>query len=167
MYSFIELLRALAAMLITNSHFDGVYPWNISWGGCPGVALLFTISGFLLVSSVKKKDFLPWWSKKVIRLYIPLAIVNIITVIIGFRSASVSLFLFPIMINLVFETESSASMTITGDSAVVTLTYTYNPPYIILLVPNSHLSTAGIIEGNVMTFEDAGVNGDLVFRKGE
>lgn len=37
MYSFIELLRALAAMLITNSHFDGVYPWNISWGGCPGV----------------------------------------------------------------------------------------------------------------------------------
>ena len=26
MYSFIELLRALAAMLITNSHFDGVYP---------------------------------------------------------------------------------------------------------------------------------------------
>ena len=35
MYSFIELLRALAAMLITNSHFDGVYPWNISWGGMP------------------------------------------------------------------------------------------------------------------------------------
>lgn len=74
---------------------------------------------------------------------------------------------FPIMINLVFETESSASMTITGDSAVVTLTYTYNPPYIILLPLNSHLSMAGIIEGNVMTFEDAGVNGDLVFRKGE
>ena len=100
MYSFIELLRAIAAMLITNSHFDGVYPWNISWGGCPGVALFFTISGFLLVSSAKKQDFFPWWSKKVIRLYIPLTIVNIITVIIGFRSASASLFLFPIMINL-------------------------------------------------------------------
>ena len=85
MYSFIELLRAIAAMLITNSHFDGVYPWNISWGGCPRVALFFTISGFLLVSSAKKQDFFPWWSKKVIRLYIPLTIVNIITVIIGFR----------------------------------------------------------------------------------
>lgn len=36
MYSFIELLRAIAALLITNSHFDGVYPWDISWGvsGC-------------------------------------------------------------------------------------------------------------------------------------
>lgn len=36
MYSFIELLRALATMLITNSHFDGVYPWNISWGDVQG-----------------------------------------------------------------------------------------------------------------------------------
>ena len=100
MYSFIELLRAMAVMLITNSHFDGVYPWNISWGGCPGVALFFTISGFVLVRSVRKHDFFPWWIKKVIRLYIPLTIVNIITVIIGFRSATISLFLFPIFINL-------------------------------------------------------------------
>lgn len=100
MYSFIEILRAIAVMLITNSHFDGVYPWNISWGGCPGVSLFFSISGFLLVSSVKKQDFFPWWLKKVLRLYIPLTIVNIVTVIIGFRSASISLFLFPIMINL-------------------------------------------------------------------
>ena len=96
MYSFIELLRALAAALITNSHFDGVYPWNISWGGCPGVALFFAISGFLLVRSVEKERFLPWWIKKVIRLYIPLTIVNAITVIIGFRKVSWMLFLFPI-----------------------------------------------------------------------
>lgn len=100
MYSFIEILRAIAVMLITNSHFDGVYPWDISWGGCPGVSLFFVISGFLLVSSVKKQDFFLWWIKKIIRLYIPLTIVNVITVIIGFRSASISLFLFPIMINL-------------------------------------------------------------------
>jgi peptidoglycan/LPS O-acetylase OafA/YrhL len=33
MYEFIELLRAVAALLITNSHFDGVYPWNSSRGG--------------------------------------------------------------------------------------------------------------------------------------
>lgn len=32
-YFFIELARAIACMLITNSHFDGVYPWDISWGG--------------------------------------------------------------------------------------------------------------------------------------
>lgn len=33
MYEFIELLRALAVALITNSYFDGVYPVDISWGG--------------------------------------------------------------------------------------------------------------------------------------
>lgn len=100
MYSFIELLRALAAMLITNSHFDGVYPWNISWGGCPGVALFFLISGFVLVKSVQKEKFFPWWLKKVMRLYIPLSIVNIVTVLIGYRTPSIMLFIFPININL-------------------------------------------------------------------
>ena len=100
MYSFIELLRALAAMLITNSHFDGVYPWDISWGGCPGVALFFVISGFILVKSVQKEPFFLWWMKKVIRLYIPLSIVNFITVLIGYRTPSIELFLFPININL-------------------------------------------------------------------
>lgn len=39
LFSFVELLRAIATILITNSHFDGVYPLDISWGGCPGVAL--------------------------------------------------------------------------------------------------------------------------------
>lgn len=76
---------------------------------------------------------------------------------------------FPIaMTTLVFETESSASMTrepITGDSETMTVSYTYNPPYIILSSP--YYSLSGVIEGNVMTFEDADVNGDLVFRKGE
>lgn len=101
MYSFIELLRALAALLITNSHFDGVYPWNISWGGCPGVSLFFMISGFLLVKGVRNSaGFLYWWFNKVIRLYIPLTVVNLLTVLIGYRQASFMLFLFPISINL-------------------------------------------------------------------
>ena len=61
MYSFIELLRALAVLLITNSHFDGVYPWDISWGGCPGVAIFCLISGFLLVNGGSDHNFFPWW----------------------------------------------------------------------------------------------------------
>lgn len=100
MFEFIEVLRAIAVALITNSHFDGVYPWNISWGGCPGVSLFFIISGFLLVKGVKRDNFFPWWGKKVIRLYVPLTIVNLITVMIGYRHATVSLFFFPININL-------------------------------------------------------------------
>ena len=100
MYSFIELLRALAVLLITNSHFDGVYPWDISWGGCSGVAIFFLISGFLLVKGCSEYNFFPWWKKKVMRLYIPLTLVNVVTILIGFRTASISLFVFPIGINL-------------------------------------------------------------------
>ena len=104
MISFIEILRAVAVALITNSHFDGVYPIDISFGGCPGVSLFFAITGFLLWKPAKSRGgyrrFTDWYLKKLIRLYVPLTIVNLITVAIRFREASISLFLFPININL-------------------------------------------------------------------
>lgn len=31
--NYIDFARAVACMLIVNSHFDGVYPIDISWGG--------------------------------------------------------------------------------------------------------------------------------------
>lgn len=69
-------------------------------GRVSGRSAFFIISGFLLVKGVQKDNFFPWWGKKVIRLYVPLTIVNLITVIIGYRHVTVSLFLFPININL-------------------------------------------------------------------
>lgn len=96
MFSFIEVLRALAVTLITNSHFDGVYPIDISWGGVPGVSLFFMITGFLIGKLDIPVGFGRWYTKKIIRLWIPLTIVNIIIVAIGFRKASAGLFLFPI-----------------------------------------------------------------------
>lgn len=96
---FIDFLRATAVMLITNSHFDGVYPLNISWGGAPGVALFFLISGFC---TVIKNDlsFKEYFLKKVLRLYLPLTLVNILTIFIGYRKISAGLLLFPINTNL-------------------------------------------------------------------
>ncbi len=58
MYLFIELLRALAAMLTTNSHFDGVYPWNISWGGS-GCSLILFDKWFCSCKERSKGKFLP------------------------------------------------------------------------------------------------------------
>ena len=132
MYSFIELLRALATALITNSHFDGVYPWDISWGGCPGVALFFTISGFLLVKSVEYDYFFLWWIRKVIRLYIPLTIVNLITTAIGFRKLSISLFLFPVNIDLWY---------------VPILSILYIPYYYVVRMDKRRVSRPKLIEG--------------------
>lgn len=53
-----------------------------------------------MARSVKKKTFIKWYIPKLLGIYIPLTIVNIITVAIGYRTASVSLFLFSININL-------------------------------------------------------------------
>lgn len=96
-FKYIDYSRAVACMLITNSHFHGMYPFDVAFGGCPGNCLFFLISGFLLLTSCSKATkFIPWYFNKIIRLYIPLTIVNIITVIAGFREASCSLFLFPV-----------------------------------------------------------------------
>ena len=94
---YLDFLRFIACALITNSHFDGVYPLNISWGGCPGNCLFLIISGFLLFDSVGNNNgFCSWFIPKVLRLYIPLFIINIITVAVGYRKPSLELFFFPI-----------------------------------------------------------------------
>ena len=93
----IDLLRVIACMLITNSHFDGVYPLNISWGGCPGNCLFFMISGFLLAGTdFKNSNFKEWYWKKIIKIYIPLEIVAVIGSLIKYYTFRPSLFIFPV-----------------------------------------------------------------------
>lgn len=95
-FCYIEILRALACMLITNSHFDGVYPIDISFGGAPGNCLFFVLTGFLLTADYEKKRFVSWYPKRIIRLYVPLTIMNIVNVLVGYRKPSIELFLFPV-----------------------------------------------------------------------
>lgn len=59
MYSFIELLRALAAMLITNSHFDGVYPWNIFVGWLSGCSFVLFNKRLCSCKECSKRKLLP------------------------------------------------------------------------------------------------------------
>ncbi|MBQ9976317.1 MAG: acyltransferase [Clostridia bacterium] len=77
MIYFITVLRALAACLITNSHYKGIYPLDIiANGGLLGDVIFFAVSGFCLANVTEK--FLPWFKKRVIRIYIPVAIVTVI-----------------------------------------------------------------------------------------
>ena len=48
---YIDVVRAIACMLITNSHFPGMYPFDIAFGGCPGNCLFFLLSGFLFAKT--------------------------------------------------------------------------------------------------------------------
>lgn len=84
MLYFIEYLRAVATALIANSHFKGVYPNDIfSFGGGYGLALFFMISGYLLVNIHSDTRFIPWFGKKLLRLYVPLYIVRVIELVLG------------------------------------------------------------------------------------
>jgi peptidoglycan/LPS O-acetylase OafA/YrhL len=49
MIFYITVLRALAAILITNAHYTGVYPNElIANGGLLGDVIFFAVSGFFL-----------------------------------------------------------------------------------------------------------------------
>ena len=71
MYQFIVVLRTIACLLITNSHGEEVYPIRIlASGGLLGDAIYFAISGYCLYS-LKSNKFLPWYGKRLKRVYIP------------------------------------------------------------------------------------------------
>lgn len=54
MYVFIDILKTIGAVLITNSHFDELYPYKImSTGGALGNAIFFLVAGFCLSHKIE------------------------------------------------------------------------------------------------------------------
>lgn len=83
LFLFIVLIRALAAILITNSHYTDVYPTDlIANGGLLGDVLFFAVSGFCLASS-KRISFGKWYLKRFIRIYIPMWMIRIVYILLG------------------------------------------------------------------------------------
>ena len=67
-FNFINLMKAVASCLVANSHFDGIWPISaLATGGSLGNCLFFAASGFLLGNI--KQDFVPWYLKKLVRIY--------------------------------------------------------------------------------------------------
>lgn len=85
MIFYITFLRALAACLITNAHYTGVYPNDlIANGGLLGDIIFFAVSGFSLYNI--KTAFPKWYGKRLYRCYLPTLIITGIYVILGFYS---------------------------------------------------------------------------------
>lgn len=79
---FITVLRALAACLITNAHYVGIYPIEIiANGGLIGDILFFSVSGYCLCNI--KLTFPRWYGKRLYRIYPPVLIITAIYMIIG------------------------------------------------------------------------------------
>lgn len=98
MIIYATFLRALAAILITNSHYTGVYPIElIANGGLLGDILFFALSGFVLVNI--KGNFVKWYKKRILRIYPSIWIITAIYLLLGFytfeRWSLVSYFIYP------------------------------------------------------------------------
>lgn len=81
-FLFIVLMRALAAIIITNAHYTGVYPTDlIANGGLLGDVMFFAVSGFCLANT--SGSFHRWYLRRFIRVYIPSWLMTIIYMALG------------------------------------------------------------------------------------
>lgn len=83
MIFYISFLRAIATCLITNSHYTGIYPTDIiANGGLLGDILFFAVSGYCLFNV--KTGFIKWYSKRIWRIYLPVIMITLIYMLLGF-----------------------------------------------------------------------------------
>ena len=83
MYVFIDYLKSIAALLIANSHFKGIYPNDIfSFGGGFGLSIFYIVSGYLLSNINKETKFYKWYLKRLLRIYIPLLLFYLVSLLI-------------------------------------------------------------------------------------
>lgn len=82
MVTFITFLRGLAACLITNAHYTGIYPTDlIANGGLLGDVIFFSVSGYCLYNV--KVPFSKWYCKRILRIYPPVLIMTAIYIVVG------------------------------------------------------------------------------------
>lgn len=74
----VDFLKLIAILLIMNSHFDSLYP-NAAFatGGSAGNSLFFIIAGYLVSY---QENFKKWFSKKIVKLFLPIFIVNLFVI---------------------------------------------------------------------------------------
>lgn len=98
MVYFITVLRALATCIITNSHYNGVYPLDfIANGGLVGNVIFCGVSGYCLYNI--RQNFPKWYAKRLVRCYIPVWLITAVYVLAGFFTSEeqglLSSFLYP------------------------------------------------------------------------
>ena len=85
MVLYITVLRVLAACLITNSHYSGVYPIDlIANGGLIGDILFFAVSGYCLCQV--RDSFPRWYGRRLLRCYLPVVVITLVYMLTGFYS---------------------------------------------------------------------------------
>ena len=82
MIFYITVLRAMASILITNAHYNNIYPLEIiANGGLLGDVIFFAVSGFCLYNI--RLNFGKWFGKRILRIYPAVWIITIIYLMLG------------------------------------------------------------------------------------
>jgi peptidoglycan/LPS O-acetylase OafA/YrhL len=84
--SYLDLLRAVAIVLVVNSHLDEVYPIpQLGTGGVFGNELFFFISGYglYLGYQASREAIGSWLKRRLTRVYEPLFVVATFLVLVG------------------------------------------------------------------------------------
>lgn len=79
-------LRFVAIICIANSHLDALYPVPLlATGGSIGNALFFMLSGYglFLSANIQDKPFLPWYKRRILRIYPSLWMATILMMVIA------------------------------------------------------------------------------------
>ena len=99
MYYFVNYLRTIATILITNSHYSNIWPIaDLAAGGLLGNILFFAASGFCLFNI--KENFGKWYLKRFVKIYPVMIVFTLLSVLLGEYSLAngkdaVRLFLYP------------------------------------------------------------------------
>ena len=82
-YSFINLLKAFAAVLITNSHIGDLYPLSfLSVGGAIGNTIFFLVSGFCISNRIMV-GWSTWLFGMIKRVYVSTLFIGNILLLLG------------------------------------------------------------------------------------
>jgi len=79
-------LRFVAIICIANSHLDDLYPVPLlATGGSIGNALFFMLSGYglFLSANIQDKPFLPWYKRRILRIYPSMLLATILMIVIA------------------------------------------------------------------------------------
>jgi hypothetical protein len=78
----IIIIKFFATILITNSHYDSIYPIrSLATGGSIGNSLFFMVSGYCLFKS-NLPPFLEWYKKRILRIYPSLWILMVVNLLL-------------------------------------------------------------------------------------
>lgn len=80
----IVLLRVMATCLITNTHYNHVYPSErFAIGGLLGDVIFFAVSGYCFAGGIKE-NFSRWYTKRWIRVYPSVLLMSVCFALLGF-----------------------------------------------------------------------------------